>query len=195
MSEMTLSHALSQRETIREFSDQPIPLQTLKELIWAGQGITRPDGRRTAPSAHAIHPLRLFIQANKVTGLEKGLYKVDPSGSDLVRVGGPDRQSALIKAAIGNPRWMADAACIIAVCADMVTPSQAFADQRPFGTRGTRYVYLEAGASAQNMQLQATAENLGSVWVGGFDDEATADALGLHAPLAPIIQLCVGYPV
>jgi nitroreductase len=87
-----------------------------------------------------------------------------------------------------------DAACVIIICADMVTPSQAFVDQKPFGSRGARYVYLEAGAAAQNLQLQAVAEGLGSVWVGGFNDEATADVLGLRAPLAPIIQLCVGYP-
>src|SRR5690606_34012618 len=96
--------------------------------------------------------------------------------------------------AIGGPQWMMDAACIIIICADMATPGQVFADQKPFGSRGSRYVYLEAGAAAQNLQLQAVAEGLGSVCVGGFDDEATADVLGLRAPFAPIVQLCVGYP-
>jgi SagB-type dehydrogenase family enzyme len=192
--EATLSQVLSQRRTVRDFSVAPIPLQVLKRLLWAGQGITKPDGKRTAPSAHALHPLRLYLQASRVAGIDKGLYEVDPVGHCLKQVSGSDLRSALRKAAIGDPQWIMDAACIIIVCADMVTPSQVFADQKPFGSRGARYVYLEAGATAQNLQLQAVAEGLGSVCVGGFNDEATADLLGLRAPLTPIIQLCVGYP-
>ncbi|MFB9869171.1 nitroreductase family protein [Vreelandella sulfidaeris] len=65
---------------------------------------------------------------------------------------------------------------------------------KPYGARGARYVYLEAGAAAQNLQLQAVAQGLGSVWVGGFDDEATGHILGLKVPLTPIILLCVGHP-
>ncbi len=194
MSEITLSQVFSQRRTVRNYSDASIPLQVLKKLLWAGQGITGPDGKRTAPSAHAIHPLRLYLGVNRVVGLEKGLYEVDPSDHGLKQVSDSDLRSALTKAAIDNPQWIMDAACVIIICADMVTPSQAFVDQKPFGSRGARYVYLEAGAAAQNLQLQAVAEGLGSVWVGGFNDEATADVLGLRAPLAPIIQLCVGYP-
>ena len=194
MSEKTLSQVLSQRRTVRHYSKAPVPLQVLKKLLWAGQGITGPDGKRTAPSAHAIHPLRLYLSVNRVVGLGKGLYEVDPSDQGLKLITDSDVRSALTKAAIDNPEWIMDAACVIVVCADMVTPSQAFADQKPFGSRGARYIYLEAGATAQNIQLQAVAEGLGSVWVGGFEDEATAEVLHLRAPLAPIVQLCVGYP-
>lgn len=194
MPNATLSQVLSQRRTVREFSDSSIPLQVLKNLLWAGQGITGADGKRTVPSAHALHPLRLYLQASRVTDLDQGLYEVDPTDHCLKQVTGSDLRSSLTKAAIGNPQWMMDAACIIIICADMIGPTQAFADQRPYGSRGARYAYLEAGAAAQSVQLQAVAEGLGSVWVGGFNDEATADILGLSAPLAPIIQLCVGYP-
>lgn len=194
MSEITLSQVLSHRRTVRDYSDAFVPLGVLKKLLWAGQGITGPDGKRTSPSAHAIHPLRLYLSVNRVVGLETGLYEVDPSDHGLKQLSGLDLRSALTKAAIGNPQWIMDAACIIIICADMVTPIRAFANQKPFGSRGARYVYLEAGATSQNLQLQAVAEGLGSVWVGGFNDEATADVLGLPAPLAPIIQLCFGYP-
>ncbi|NYT60583.1 SagB/ThcOx family dehydrogenase [Alcaligenaceae bacterium] len=194
MSKVTLSQVLSQRRTVRNYSDASIPLDVVKRLIWAGQGITGSDGKRTAPSAHAIHPLRLYFLVNRVVGLEKGLYEVDLSDHGLKQLSGADLYPALTKAAIGNPQCIMDAACIIVICADLLTPIQAFADQKPFGSRGVRYVYLEAGAAAQNLQLQAVAEGLGSVWVGGFDDETTANVLGLRGPLAPIIQLCVGYP-
>ena len=57
-----------------------------------------------------------------------------------------------------------------------------------------RYAWIEAGAAAQNIQLQATAEGLGSVLVAGFRDEATAAALALETPIMPLIHLCFGWP-
>lgn len=194
LAEITLTHALRHRRTVRDFSDTAIPLEALERLIWAAQGVTGDDGKRAAPSAHAMHPLRLLVVANNVSTLDKGLYEVDPGDLSLKVVNALDVRPALREASIGAPQWITDAACIIIVCADMVAPTQAFIEQKPYGARGARYVYLEAGAAAQNLQLQAVAENLGSVWVCGFNDEATADVLGLQAPLSPIILFCVGHP-
>lgn len=193
MSEVTLVQALSRRRTVRDFSAASIPIETLKKLLWAAQGITAKDGKRTAPSAHAMHPLKLFVLANCVTSIEKGLYVVDQADLALSAVSTSDLRVALRQAAIGAPEWITDAACVIAICADLVAPSRAFAEQKPYGMRGARYVYLEAGAAAQNLQLQAAAEGLGCVLVGGFDDEAAVDVLELEPPFMPIVFVCVGY--
>ena len=198
MPDIMLAHALSQRRTVRDFTGAAISLETLNRLIWAAQGITGADGKRTAPSAHALHPLRLLVVANRVDGLNEGLgeglFAVDPADLALKNLNRSGLASALKKAALDDLQCMTDAACIVAICADMVSPSKAFADQKPYGARGARYVYMEAGAAAQNLQLQAVAEGLGGVWVGGFDDDVAADALGLEAPLTPLILLCVGQP-
>lgn len=186
--------ALSRRRTVRDFSEAPISVDALNRLLWAAQGVTGQDGKRTVPSAHAVHPLRLYVQAGRVSGLVQGLYEVATTDLTVRQVHGLDLQPGLANAAIDEQPWIGQAACIVIVCADMVTPSKHFADQRPLGRRGARYVYLEAGAAAQNLQLQAVAEGLGCVQVGGFNDEATADVLGLGSTLEPIVQLCVGYP-
>lgn len=195
MTDLSINDALSRRRSVREFSEKRIPLDVLERLIWAAQGVTSSDGKRTAPSAHAIHPLQLFCLPNRVEGLEHSLYQVDPSDLSFKPISATgDLRKSLKQACIGAPSWITEAACIVAVCADMVTPSRAFADQRPFGSRGMRYVHLEAGAAAQNLHLQAVAERLGCVWVGGFDDEASADILGLRNPLTLLVLICVGYP-
>ncbi|MAN76039.1 MAG: nitroreductase [Rhizobiales bacterium] len=195
MTDLTINDALARRRTVRDFSDEQIPLEALKRLAWAAQGITSSDGKRTAPSAHALHPLELFCLPNRVEGLSQSLYQLDSSDLDLRHIDArDDLRDRLRHACIDAPSWITQAACIVAVCADMVAPSRAFADQRPFGSRGTRYVYLEAGAAAQNLHLQAVAEGLGCVWVGGFDDEACADILGLPSPLMPLVLICIGYP-
>ena len=53
---MSLMQALAQRKTTRAFLDQPLPLQTLSNLLWAAFGVNRPRDvkaglGRTAPSA------------------------------------------------------------------------------------------------------------------------------------------------
>jgi SagB-type dehydrogenase family enzyme len=194
LAEISLADALKQRRTVRQFSKKAVALEALERLIWAAQGITGDQSKRTAPSAHSLHPLRMRIVADNVSGLAQGLYDVSSADLSLTPLDLPDTRSALREASIGSPAWITDAACIIVVCADMLGPIQAFSEQRPYGARGARYVYLEAGAALQNIQLQAVAEGLGSVWVGGFDDGAVASALGLKAPLSPIILLCVGWP-
>lgn len=192
---MSLSQALSQRRTVRCYDNTSMSAQVLKNLLWAGQGITAPDGQRTTPSAHALHPLKLHVCVNRITGYDIGLYDVDVLDQSLKQVNKSNVTAALQKAAIGHPEWIAMAACNIIVSADTITPTQVFADQKPFGARGMRYIYLEAGAALQNMQLQAVTDGLGSVLVGGFDDEAVVEILQLDASFAPIAILCVGHPV
>ncbi len=46
-----LMQLLKERKSVREFGLEKVPLQVLSNLLWAAFGITRPDGRRTAPSA------------------------------------------------------------------------------------------------------------------------------------------------
>src|SRR5271165_658442 len=46
---MPLIPALKLRRSAREYSDRPLPMQVLSDLLWAAFGINRPSGDRTAP--------------------------------------------------------------------------------------------------------------------------------------------------
>ena len=188
-----LQQAISNRRTRRDFArGEPIGLDVLERLVVAMQGGTDDLGNRSAPSAHALHPLCLFVAVGDVDGLERGLYSINAMTMAFERMHGNDLRADLMRAAVDDQAWIEKASCIVSVCADLVTPSRDFADQPPFGTRGLRYVYIEAGAAAQNGHLQAVAEGVGCALVGGFDDAATASVLGLQTPLAPILHLCFG---
>lgn len=194
MTDMPLSRAIAGRRSRRDFvPDRPIDRNVLERVLESLQGRTDDRDNRAAPSAHGLHPLRLLVTVARVDDLEPGLYSVDTDARTLERVHGRDLRAALRNAAVDDQSWMTDAACIVSICADLVTPSRDFADQRPFGTRGLRYVYIEAGAAAQNASLQAVAEDIGCVLVGGFDDEATASILNLQPPIAPVLHLCFGH--
>lgn len=193
MDKVTLHDALAARRSCRTFTGDPLPLDTATRLLWAAQGVTGTEGHRTAPSAHALYPLCLRLVAGSVEGLDAGLYEAGPGQApELLQAG--DLRPALQAAALEDQPWVGNAAAVLAFCADMDDVARHFADQPPRGERGARYAWIEAGAAAQNTLLQAAAESLGAVLVAGFDDAATAAALGLEAPLTPLLYLCLGWP-
>lgn len=191
---MTVQEAISQRRSCRSFSTESLSLGTLQRLLWSGQGNTSTSGHLAAPSAEALYPLRLFVSVGRVERCDSGLFEVAAGSSDLTPLCHSDPRPELERCAIGNQPWVSQSACVISICADLVTPAHAFAEQPPYGNRGTRYVYIEAGAAAQNIALQASAERVGCVLVAGFRDHETAQALKLEAPYMPILHLCLGVP-
>lgn len=187
-----LGHLLRTRRSVRRFSDAPIMLAELAQLLWAAQGVTGDEGRRTAPSAAGQFPLRLYVSAGNVSELPPGLYVYEPRQHALAQVVSDDLRPTLADAAIGEQPWVEAAAVIIAVAADLAAIDAHFAEQQPDGHRGTRYAYMETGAVSENVHLQATALGLGMVLVGGLDDTAADAALSLSANEKTAALLCVG---
>ncbi|MCC8088969.1 MAG: SagB/ThcOx family dehydrogenase [Rikenellaceae bacterium] len=57
-----IMQALAKRESIRQFSDKELTLQNLSDLLWAANGINRPEsGKRTAPSAGNRQALDIYL--------------------------------------------------------------------------------------------------------------------------------------
>ena len=50
-----LIQTLRLRRSIREYSNRPLPVQVLSDLLWAAFGINRPSGDRTLLAAHHGH--------------------------------------------------------------------------------------------------------------------------------------------
>jgi len=171
-----------------------VPFDDVRALVRAAQGRTDDGGNRAAPSAHHVHPLRLQLAARRIEGLAPGLYCADPDARTFEWLRGGDVASSLEEAAIGDQPWIGAAAGVLALSADLALMARAFAEQAVFGDRAARYTFIEAGAAAQNIHLQAVARGLGAVLVGGIRDEATASVLGLTPPLAPVLLMCFGWP-
>ncbi len=191
---MSLAETIRTRRSVRDYEDGAIDLTRLLQLLRAGQGIVAHDGKRAAPSAHALYPLSLFVAAGRVDDLGTGLHRYDPEANALTRLSTGDLRAGLSAAALEDQPWITEAPAVIVIAADMARAIEAFAAQPPDGRRGVRYVYLEAGALMQNICLQATALGLGTVFVGGFDDSRTAAVLNLLSPYEPIGMICVGWP-
>ncbi|MGF6109008.1 SagB/ThcOx family dehydrogenase [Pseudomonas sp. ADAK2] len=190
-----LQHLLARRRSVRSYADEPVPLSALLNILSAGQGRTSTEGKRAAPSAHALYPLTLGVVVRRVDGLAPGFYRFEPESAQLKPGGHCVQTGALNAAALGDETWLEDAAVVVVIIGNRGLAIQHFAEQQADGLRGARYVDFEAGAVAQSMYLAVTAEGLGSVVVMGFDDAAMTSALGLDESGQPVALFCVGRPV
>ncbi len=170
--EMPLTEALEKRRSIRKYKQEPITLRELSTVLWAAQGITDPRGFRTAPSAGALYPLRIFVVVKNVKGLEPGIYVYDPKSNTLGLVKRGDFHLQLQRACL-DQEWVGQAAVnIVIVGYERVL--------RPrYGDRSFRYMALEAGHVGQNIYLACTAMGLGTVAIGAFHDDQVKRILGV----------------
>lgn len=64
-----------------------------------------------------------------------------------------------------------------------------------YGRRGSElYCLQDTAAAVQNLILTARENGLGSCWVGAFDENRAAKALGLPDRVRPVAIVPVGYP-
>ena len=184
---VSLEQSLARRRSIRNFSNKPLSLQEVSQLLWAAQGITSSHGFRTAPSAGALYPLKVYAVAGNVDKLTAGVYLYDPGEHELHIATEGDLRSALTGAALGQDAILGGAVNIIFTAIYEKTTWK-------YGQRGIQYVHMDAGHAAQNVCLQATALGLGTVTIGAFRDEKVSEVLKLRRDEVPLYILPVGRP-
>lgn len=184
-SNVSLEESLLQRRSIRSYTDEPLTLQELSQLLWSAQGITDPGGFRTAPSAGALYPLEVYAVVGDVRDLNPGVYRYEPDEHQLIKTMDGDRRDGLANAALGQGSVRDGAVAFVFTGVYERTTGK-------YGDRGIRYVHIEVGHAAENLCLQATAMGLGSVTVGAFSDEQVARLLNLPEGEQPLYIIPVG---
>ncbi|MCR4403802.1 MAG: SagB/ThcOx family dehydrogenase [Candidatus Acetothermia bacterium] len=171
---MSLEEAIRRRRSIREYSREPISLEELARLLFYGVGVTGPaEYKRAAPTAGGLTPIELYPVVNNVVGLDRGLYHYDPLEHHLHLLKRADLRREIARACLEQD-FLADAAAVIVLTA--VHRRTAW----KYGERAYRYILLDAGHAAENIQLEATALGLGSCPIGAFFDDELNRLLGLE---------------
>ncbi|HLG16590.1 MAG TPA: SagB family peptide dehydrogenase [Blastocatellia bacterium] len=193
---LSLEEALTARVTTRELEPCSLTLEQVATLLHYAYGVTR-DNRGTAfprpfrivPSAGALYPLEVFFFSAHVDGLQTGLYHYNPARNDLRFVREGDERARLSEALVQS--YLAAASSVIFFITAMFERTTS-----KYADRGYRFVMMEAGHLAQNMNLVATALGLGSVNIGGFFDRQVDALLGLDGLTHSAVYLvCVGKSV
>ncbi|MBT9168642.1 MAG: hypothetical protein DDT19_01990 [Syntrophomonadaceae bacterium] len=183
----SLEAVLARRSSGRSFSDKPLPLHKLAQILWASQGtavhaIT--GATRTAPSAGATYPLEVYVVAGNVDDLAAGIYHYNREEHSLLLVSAGEYRDKLANIALRQD-FIGMAAVSIVIVADYARTT------RRYGTRGLRYVHMEIGHVTQNIHLQAEAMRLVSVAVGAFEDDRLK--IMLKTEYEPLMIVPVGY--
>lgn len=163
--QVSLERVLAERRSVREFADTELPLETVAQLFWAGQGITNEVGYRTAPSAGARYPLELYALS------EHNVMRYLPDGHRAERADstalGELSDAAFDQEFVGS-------APVVLIVVGVVARTEV-----EYGALAERLVDREAGHAVQNVLLQATALGLSATPVGGFDPDTVARLLTL----------------
>ncbi|MFP4083181.1 MAG: SagB/ThcOx family dehydrogenase [Candidatus Aminicenantes bacterium] len=175
----TLQECILERQSVRSFMDKEIEIEKISQILWAGQG--KKGSRKTVPSAGATYPLEIYAVLKR-----KGVFRYNPDKHVLERVKEGESGRDLAKASL-NQMFIFEAPLNVIVCADFERTCLYY------GKRGERYVYIEVGHCAQNMELEAVALGLGSVPVGAFRDEQVKRVLDLPKNVDPIYIIPFGY--
>lgn len=182
----SLSTVLQARRSVRHFrQDGIVTLEEVSRLLWSAQGVSSPPGYRTSPSAGALYPLEVYLVVRRVPGLEPGIYHYDSAGHLLICTDPVDRYDDLVRAAL-HQNCVRQSAVVLAISA------VARRTTVKYGRRGTRYIHMEAGHTAQNVLLTAASLNLGAVPVGAFEDSAVARVLNMYKNERPLYLIPVG---
>ena len=184
---VSVEASLRKRRSVREYLADPLTLTEVSQLLWAAQGITGQEGKRTAPSAGALYPLEVYVVAARVQNLLPGVYKYLPRTHELSKVADGDLRGSLSTAAL-------DQDCVKEAAIDIVLAAVYERTTKKYGQRGIKYVHMEAGHAAQNVFLQAVALNLGAAVVGAFQDDQVKRVIGLSKEEQPLYIMPVGRP-
>lgn len=175
----SIGSTLRRRSTGRDMRPAPVSLPQLAAMLHAAYGVTRdnqgtsfPRPFRTVPSGGALYPLELYVHTAYVDGLAAGLYHFNPTDDSLrlLQSGDSARQ---IGQALVQPNLATETSLFVFMTA--IFERSIF----KYGDRGYRFILIEAGHVAQNLNLAATALGLGCVNIGGFFDREIDRLLGI----------------
>lgn len=171
-----LIQCLKERRTQRAFSGKALPARILSELLWAADGVNRPDGHRTAPSAMNMQEIDIFVAR------VDGVYRYDAAANSLVLQSPED-----IRAVTGRQDFVKDAPVNLIYVAD---------ESKMGKVQGARekFAATDAGFIAENVYLFCASEGLATVVRGSFDEQRLASALRLRPDQKIILCQSVGYP-
>ncbi len=176
---MSLGSAIKARSSIRDITPKLIPLSHLAAILRFGYGVRLPAtktglGRalRVVPSAGALFPLEIFIHSKHVQGLDQGLYHYSPLEHSMRLLKAGDFSLELSQAVVqAHMPFQSSLMIFLAAMFERTTLK--------YGDRGYRFVLLEAGHVAQNMNLTCEALGLNCLNIGGFFDSEIDKLLGL----------------
>lgn len=182
---LSVEAALAARRSIRAYTKQSLTLPIVGQLLWAVQGVTSTEGKRTAPSAMHRYPLEIAVVAQNVDGLPQGAYRYLPAKHELELLTRTKPGESLL-AGSSSQAQVRNAAAVFVIA--------AVYERMGSGARSLTWTDYEAGLASENLLLQAVALGLGAVVTGGIDAASVRKAVKFEGGEQVIVLIPVGHP-
>jgi SagB-type dehydrogenase family enzyme len=171
-----LAELLSRRHSTREFSTEPMSMQTLSTLLYWSIGKIERGGKdvRPHPSGGAKYPIEMYVLALNVGELESGSYHYNAKEHKLEVLGTHTREKLQVDAQnlFGYPFVVGAAAFL---CLTFVKSRSI----QKYGAAAYKLGMLEAGHIGQNAYLASGALGIGCCGLGGGDGKEMYKLLGI----------------
>lgn len=174
---MALSQALQERHSSRTFKQDELPVSFISAILWAGFGINRTDGKRTAPSAYNIQDIDIFL------AVSKGLFRYAASDHSLVPISTADLRSLS-----GTQGYVSTAPMNLIYVSDHNRFSQGSAEER------LQWSWAHSGCIAQNVYLACAALGMATVVRSTINRDPLAAQMGLGSNQHITLAQTIGYP-
>lgn len=170
--------ALSERQSTREYASKALSLADLSDLLWAANGINRPEsGKRTAPSALNKQDVDVYVI------LPEGSYLYDAKNHQLTLVAEGDHRDAVA----GGQDFVKAAPLSLVLVSDV----SLFGDAQK--TQNQVVGALDVGIVSQNISLFCSVAKLATVPRGSMDAAQLKKVLKLKDAQIPMLNHPVGY--
>jgi SagB-type dehydrogenase family enzyme len=170
---LAVMQALAVRASVREYSEQKLSLQDLSDLLWAANGVNRPEeGKRTAPSAMNAQDCEIYVF------LEEGIYLYNAFDQLLTPLRSGDYRPLT---------GVADAPVGLVLVSDI--------SKFPSGEDSlkTTWAAIDAGVVSQNISLFCAATGLKTCPRAGLEREKIQEILALKSTQYIMLNHPVGY--
>jgi nitroreductase len=172
-----LTTALKLRRSTREYSNRPLPVQVLSDLLWAAFGVNRPSGDRTAPYWRHIMVMEIYV------AMADGVWLYEPKAHTLL----PHLKDD-IRAQTGLQDFVATAPLNLVYVAHGERMTEVSAEERRL------YASVDTGFIGQNVYLFCASEGLATVFRGAVDYPKLTRTLQLPDQQFVTFAQTVGYP-
>ncbi|MDR2969372.1 MAG: SagB/ThcOx family dehydrogenase [Tannerellaceae bacterium] len=167
-----------ERQSIREYAQRELTPQDLSDLLWATNGINRPDGKRTAPTARNVQDVDVYV------AMKEGVYLYDAKEHALKPVSAGDYREAVG----GSQDFVKEAPVSLLLVTDLSRLGDASSEQAKL--MGA----VDVGIVCQNINLACAGLGLATVPRATMDQETLRKALKLKESQLLLMNNPVGYP-
>lgn len=182
-----VQEALSDRRSWRGgISAHKLSEHHLSTLLWAANGVNRPDGGRTAPSAIGGKDIDIYAV------MEQGAYKYDPDNHELVLISEGDHRPTT-----GGGQDFVNHIPVILVLvsdSDHFLPMEKNYPGVDFSAYKPSWAAMDAGIVSQNINIYCAGNGLATITRAFMDREGLRTILRLKESQTPMLNNAVGLP-